>query len=680
MSTSPEAKKIELLLIKDTKIDQEETILALQSSTLVHSVRCIGGGEATLQILQQESTGPEESPLPDLVLLDLEQPRKDGREMLKRLKAIKGFQSVPIVALIHAAVDEIFFRAANHRADTCINKPRSRAQIPHFTQTLEDFWQKYSATPPPQATRSTLPTTSPFSAEEDKPKMNYRALVVEDNASDRLLIKAALASSLQCAFEIEEVGRVIDAEASLEKSRYDIIVADLGNAESGFIKDVRSLVRSAAGVPVVVLTALDNSETGLRAIQEGAADYVVKSEMNGRVLARTIRFAVERNRIEEQMRHAQRMESLGVLAGGIAHDFNNLLMVIRGNAELQQRLALTNPQIERTSGQVLAAADRAATLTRQLLAFGRRERIHLSTIDLNETISEFAKMVIRLLGPTIELKVDLSDDKLPIAADPSLLEQVIMNLAVNARDAMPEGGVLEINSRLIKIAPDRARGVPTAGPGPYAEMVVRDNGTGMSPEMLPRIFEPFYTTKDQGRGTGLGLSTTFGIVRQHRGTVEVDSTLGEGTQFTVLIPLSKRSDKRTELSSTSLPRGNGETILVVDDEQMVRDLTVSFLEMYGYRVKQAESGAEVIRRWDEFDSEVELVLTDLIMPEGVSGRDLGSWLSKHKPDLKVIYCSGFSRPHLTRKFKLREDNRFLAKPYSSGHLLSLVREVLDSGI
>jgi CheY-like chemotaxis protein len=198
--------------------------------------------------------------------------------------------------------------------------------------------------------------------------------------------------------------------------------------------------------------------------------------------------------------------------------------------------------------------------------------------------------------------------------------------------------------------------------------------------MLPRIFEPFYTTKDQGRGTGLGLSTTFGIVRQHRGTVEVDSTLGEGTQFTVLIPLSKRSDKRTELSSTSLPRGNGETILVVDDEQMVRDLTVSFLEMYGYRVKQAESGAEVIRRWDEFDSEVELVLTDLIMPEGVSGRDLGSWLSKHKPDLKVIYCSGFSRPHLTRKFKLREDNRFLAKPYSSGHLLSLVREVLDSGI
>ncbi len=213
------------------------------------------------------------------------------------------------------------------------------------------------------------------------------------------------------------------------------------------------------------------------------------------------------------MRHALRMESLGILAGGIAHDFNYVFMVIRGNAELQSRLQIDSPKIEKTFTQIRSAADRAATLARQLLAFSRRERVHLSHLDFNEMLTEFSRMIQRLLGPTIGFQLKLSDHPLSVSGDPVLFEQIVLNLVVNSRDAMPEGGKLTIETKIIDIQPDQGEGIPPAGPGSYVLMSVVDSGAGMSQETQDRIFEPFYTTKLVGKGTGLGLSTSFGIVQ-----------------------------------------------------------------------------------------------------------------------------------------------------------------------
>ncbi len=685
MNTQPEPRKAQILLVEDSATDRMLAMEALRDSRISNTVHCVTDGEEAMQFLRNEGRFAK-APTPDLILLDLDLPKKNGREVLVEIKADEILRYIPVVVLSTSKAEEDIAGAYGVHANCYITKPLDFDQFSRVVTSLEDFWFEIVTLPSSLRPEPTFVSQVEETVEDVIPKRQqtnesvtmYRTLLLENSASDRLLIKSALSESRMSAFEITEIDRVETAEQELERTRFDVIISDLGLPDSEGLETVRRLMKSAAGTPIVVLTMMDNEENGTRAVQEGAADYVVKGRMDGRLLARTIRFAVERSRIEEQMRHAQRMESLGVLAGGIAHDFNNLLMVVRGNAELQRRLELDNPQIDWTSSQILAAADRASTLTRQLLAFGRRERIHLSTIDLNETVSEFIKMIERLLGPTIKLQMDLTDEELSISADASLLEQVIMNLSVNARDAMPDGGVLRIETLVVDIKADRARGVPPGGAGAYAQLKVSDQGSGMSPDLLGRIFEPFFTTKTMEKGTGLGLSTSFGIARQHRGTIEVDSELGKGSEFTVLIPLSSESTQEADFTDTSMPTGNGETILVVDDEHMVRELTVSFLEMHGYRVQQADSGADVIRRWEELEPQVDLVLTDLIMPEGVSGRDLGTWLYEHKPELKVIYCSGFSRPHLNRKFRLREGVNFLSKPYSVGQLLTLVYNVLNS--
>lgn len=679
INTKVKPRKIDILLVADNSKDRIRTIAELRASRVANTVHAVSDSAAALRFLRNENEY-DGAPTPDLILLDLDLPRKDGPDVLAEVKGDDSLCHIPMVVLTNLAADEGMVNTWGVPPNCRITKPLDFEQFGRVIASLPDFWFEIVTLPtdPAPVKKASAQGSAHHRVGAESDVASYRALVVEDNPADRLLIEAALRESNRSVFETFVVDRVSHAQEELNGSRFDVVICGLGLPDSSGLETVRSLVKAAAGVPVIVLTALNDEDVGGEAIKEGAADYVIKGEMSGRMLGRTIRYAVDRSRIEEQMRHSQRMESLGVLAGGIAHDFNNLLMVIRGNAELQRRFGVADPRINRTSDHVLEAADRAAKLTRQMLAFGRRERVHLSNIEMNATISEFTKMIERLMGPTIALELQLCEADLTITADPSLLEQVIMNLAVNARDAMPDGGTLRITSNRVVVEPDRAGGVPPGGPGDYAMMAVEDSGSGMSRDVVDRIFEPFFTTKGVGQGTGLGLSTTYGIVRQHRGSIEVDSEPGKGSRFTVLIPCSRKNPRKPSIEADAPKRGNHETILVVDDEVLVRDLTTSFLEMNGYRVKQAESGADVIRRWEELEPQVDLVLTDLIMPEGVSGRDLGTWLSEHKPDLKVIYCSGFSRPHLDRKFKLREGMNFLAKPYSADSLLELVHRVLHS--
>jgi len=396
----------------------------------------------------------------------------------------------------------------------------------------------------------------------------------------------------------------------------------------------------------------------------------------------------ERRLLEEQLRHSQRMDAIGQLAGGVAHDFNNLLTVIQGNASLLQddAAALSDQQSEGLD-ELIRAADRAAVLTRQLLTFSRRQRIETRTLDLNGVVRDLFSMLQRLLGEDVRLRLELAPLALAVVADPSMLEQVLVNLAVNARDAMPDGGLLLVETRRVQIAADDPSAGSGARPGPHAQLRVTDSGTGIAPEHLAHIFEPFFTTKEVGKGTGLGLATVFGIVQEHGGWVRVESELGRGTRFDVFLPLLARASAAGEperrVDGAGVPAASGtEAILVVEDEASVRRLVQRVLVAAGYQVFTAASGADALVLLEQGGLQVDLVLTDLIMPGGVSGQELGRRVREGRPEQRVLYMSGYPRESGTHdgpeRLRLHPDARTLAKPFTAAALLHSVRECLTA--
>ena len=385
---------------------------------------------------------------------------------------------------------------------------------------------------------------------------------------------------------------------------------------------------------------------------------------------------------EAQLRQSQKMEAIGHLAGGVAHDFNNLLAVIRGNTEL----VLMNDGLFTTTAsdclkQVIGAADRAANLTRQLLAFGRKQMMQPEPLDLNEVISNFTKMLKRIISEDIQLQCNYATPLPSVQADVGMLEQVLVNLAVNARDAMPKGGQLLITTEPARLDAAYANTHPEARAGEFVCLSVTDTGTGIAPEHLPHIFEPFFTTKGVGKGTGLGLATVYGIIQQHQGWVEIASRLGAGSAFKIFLPaiasppVSLSAPKPIEAT----PAGGSETILVVEDDDAVRSLTCRLLKKFGYHVKEAASGRQALELWQAHRAEIALLLTDMIMPERMSGRELVEQLQAERPDLKVIFLSGYSGETISHEtgFLRRTRARFLQKPCHWHTLLHTLREALD---
>lgn len=381
--------------------------------------------------------------------------------------------------------------------------------------------------------------------------------------------------------------------------------------------------------------------------------------------------------LEAQFRHAQKLESVGQLAAGVAHDFNNILTVIQGYSECLLNRSQTDPGATAGLKQISDAARRAAALTRQLLMFSRKQVIQTKVLDLNAVLQNLANMLLRLLGEDIVLQSDYVANLPPIEADTGMLEQVVMNLAVNSRDAMPKGGKLVIGTSSVAVDEQYARQHPEARAGQFVCLTVTDTGSGMDSKTLDRIFEPFFSTKEVGKGTGLGLATVYGIVKQHQGWIEVSSQRGVGTTFKIYFPALAASAVPAE--ATSVPeavRGGKETILVVEDEPVLRELVCEVLQQYEYRVLQAGSGVEALRIWDESDGQIDLVLTDMVMPEGMTGSELAAQLKQRKPALKVIYSSGYSPDAMGRDFG-QSDTVFLSKPYLPPQLARVVRRCLD---
>jgi signal transduction histidine kinase len=409
-----------------------------------------------------------------------------------------------------------------------------------------------------------------------------------------------------------------------------------------------------------------------------------------KVAVGTLGAAIQRQRTkealqksEEQLQQSQKMEAIGTLAGGVAHDFNNLLTVILGNTQLALRSLQNDDPIKRRLIEIEKAGNRATSLTRQLLAFGRRQRLERLTLNLNEVIADLMKMVQRIIGEDIEVAVKSEPELSLVFADPAQIEQVIMNLAVNARDAMPQGGQLAIETFNYEFEETQRRKYEYIQPGKYVVMMISDTGTGMDPEIKARIFEPFFTTKEIGRGTGLGLAMVYGIIKQHEGYIHVDSEAGHGATFKVYLPVATEVVVE-ETQAVQLPLlGGTETVLVGEDEEALRALAKDVLEGLGYSILLAANGEEAVEMFKAQRAQIDMVLLDVVMPR-MGGHEAYERIQALSPGVPVIFMTGYSSETVQSRFV--KQNRFveelgapvLQKPYNVEILGRKIREVLDS--
>jgi PAS domain S-box-containing protein len=389
----------------------------------------------------------------------------------------------------------------------------------------------------------------------------------------------------------------------------------------------------------------------------------------------------DKRKLESELRQAQKMEAVGQLAAGVAHDFNNILTIIQGHASLQMSLAGLDPDVVDSFRHIASAAERAANLTRQLLAFSRKQVMQQRRLDLNGLVRQISAVLPRLIGEHIRLITDLTPDLPAVFADDCNMEQIVLNLAVNARDAMPAGGTLTVRTEDVTVDDAHLSLVPEAVSGRYVCLSVRDTGIGMDLKTRSHIFEPFFTTKDIGKGTGMGLATVYGIVKQHDGWLEVESESGEGSTFKIYLPVSEEGEEEPETSAVAFspgPAGAGRTVLVVEDDPAVRFMVKDILVHHHYRVLEAADGEEALALASEYGEEIVLLLTDMVMPGSVTGRELARRLTADRPQLKVIYTSGYSPDLFDGSLRLEEGVNYLPKPYNSAMLAEILRGALEA--
>ena len=402
-------------------------------------------------------------------------------------------------------------------------------------------------------------------------------------------------------------------------------------------------------------------------------------DINGNIVAAVeiIRDVTEQKKLEAQLRQSQKMEAVGTLAGGIAHDFNNILNVIMGYGDMVMGTLVADSQAKQNMQEVLLAADRAAGLTKRLLIFSRKQVVDVKSVNINELILDLQKMLVRIIRESIDLHLDLEDRPLIIRADAGQLEQVLINLAANARDAMLEGGRLTIGTGLEEVDEEYVATYGYGKPGRYALITVADTGQGMDAETQKKIFEPFFTTKGVGEGTGLGLAISYGIIKQHGGYIKVYSEPGHGTVFKIYLPLSEEGAiLDTKIESVVSDKGGNETVLVAEDDAVLRKLTVIVLESFGYTVISAEDGEEAVAKFMENRESISLVVLDMIMPKK-NGREVSGEIRKVNPQMKILFASGYTMDLITTRELTEGSFDFIQKPFKSKNLLAKVREILD---
>ena len=513
-----------------------------------------------------------------------------------------------------------------------------------------------------------------------------RLLLLEDNPSDADLIVATLTEEgIHCA------PRRVDSRdsfiAALKEGQIDMILADYSLPGFDGITALELARKLRPDIPFIFVSATLGEELAIETMHRGATDYVLKQRL-GRLVPsvqralRELDNRAERKRAEEalrqsekQLRQAQKLEAVGRLAGGLAHDFNNVLTVIMGHSQVLLNEMKPDHPLKSKIEEMQKAGDRAAALIKQLLTFSRKQPSEPKVLSLNPVITNLEAMLRRLIGEDIELVLKASQENLRVKADPAQLEQIVMNLVVNARDAMPRGGKLTIETASVMLGRTPVYHLNPLSPGAYVRVSVSDTGCGMPPAVQAHIFEPFFTTKEEGKGTGLGLSTVFGIVSQSGGGLDVTSTLGQGTRFDVYLPsVTTEPEKATGQDSIQQSISGHETILLVEDDSGVRELVRDELRKLGYQVFEAKNGLEACLVGTQQLGALQLLLTDVVMP-GMSGTELAQHLRVIKPELKLLFISGY-----TDDVGIGAGDpasAYLQKPFTPEALAKTIRELLD---
>jgi signal transduction histidine kinase len=536
-----------------------------------------------------------------------------------------------------------------------------------------------------------IPPNQSNSSETGITNKALRALIADDSENDVLFLLRALRKA---GYEpvYERVSTAPAMKAALQRQTWDIVISDYEMPNFGGFEALQLLKESGHDLPFILVSAVVSEETAVAAMKAGAHDYIMKRNLVrlAPAIERELREAQTRGarkaaeealrQSEEQLRQAQKIEAVGRLASGVAHDFNNILTVITGHSELLLRQLDADDPRRKNAEQIEKAAYRAAALTRQLLTFSRKQVIEPRVLKLNAIILNIEKMLRRLIGEDIEFCTVLDSAAGHIKADPGQIEQVIMNLAVNARDAMPNGGKLTVTTANTTLDKNQLKHFPDLCAGDYVMLTIADTGTGMSEEVKAHLFEPFFTTKPPGKGTGLGLATCFGIVKQSTGHINVHSELGRGTTFKIYFPQvqSALESPRVRIMPTEATGGN-ETVLLVEDEPVVRELAVATLREKGYTVVEAVNGEEGLRMARQHDGKIDLVLTDVVMPV-MGGKEMADALRTSHPDTKILFTSGYTEDAMGHHGVLRPGILFLQKPYMTATLARKVREVLDEGL
>lgn len=525
-------------------------------------------------------------------------------------------------------------------------------------------------------------------------------------AEDQKGLRVTLASNLEDqGYRVIACRNGAEALRCVQETPIDIVISDLHLPDVSGMEVLEALKEMNPEAAFIVMTGAATVETAVQALNEGAFAYItkpfgmeqvltiVRNALRQQRLLRENRRLVdnlqlsnrelnneiaERKRLEEQLIQSQKMEAVGRLAGGIAHDFNNLLTPILGYTQIALGSNTIEDNIRKHLQEIHTAANRASNLVRQLLSFARQEIIEPRVIDVNELIIETDDMLLRLIGEHIELVTKTSPSPATIKTDPGQIEQVLVNLVVNARDAMPDGGKLEIETYHVSVVGNHSPDNPELTAGDYVVISVRDNGIGMTEEIKTRIFEPFYTTKGVGKGTGLGLSTCYGIVAQHGGLIKVDSSPGNGTTFKIFFP-SVEYDSILPVEN-DLPTGTMdglENILLVEDERMVREVAACTLRDHGYTVIEASDGSDGLRiAQEKVEGELQLLLTDMVMPN-MGGKELAEKVLQVHPEIRVLYTSGYIDDTVVRT-SMAEGDAFMQKPFTPDVLAHKVRAVLDA--
>ena len=604
----------------------------------------------------------------DGALVDVQMPGMDGVEMCRRLKADAATRNVHVILVTaHEAGAELKTEGLNAGADDFINKPIDNAELVARISVMLRVKR----------------------AEDGLRRMNERldGLVRERTGALRESEKRyrQLFATMLDGFALHEIicdenGRPVDYRFLEANPAFE----EMTGLKARDIVGKRVLEVMPELEPFWMNTYGEVALTGRPARFEHYEHQLEKhfevlafSPEHGQFAA-VLTDVTERRQAEQQLRRSQKMEAIGQLAGGIAHDFNNILTGITGYTEFALAQLGEDSQQASDLNEVLALGDRAADLTRQLLAFGRKQQLEPITVNINDLVENILKMLPRLIGEDIELRFSPGHDLGNVRADPGQIEQVLMNLAVNARDAMPDGGALTIETANVELDEAQAATFEGGKPGPYVFFSVADTGCGMDAATLERAFEPFFTTKEVGKGTGLGLATVFGIVRQHEGSIDVQTRPGQGARFGIYLPRVEDGveGRRTGMPE-EVPRKGSETILVVEDEGSVREVATRYLEAQGYTVLAAPSPQEAEQLFAQHRDEVALLLADVVLP-GRNGRELYERLAESRPSLEVLYISGYAGDAIANRGVVAPDTAFVQKPFTQEELARKVGEALDT--